>query len=355
MNVAQFAAVDPVWDNDLGSGMLNVFQALDSATASDPGFPSCVGPPANPGQPCALSGLPSWNNNIDLSTAAAPQVGVANTITAQVRNDGPNPVTILVNFGVYIFAVGNNQFFHIGSQPVTIPAFTTVAVNQPWTPAATNHQCLQVSIDFGADTDYTNNVTQRNLQVSPSVYEVRIENPFFTTTTFEVRSKSDRDGWICEVGTTSFKLNHFMDCPRTIRVRFDAPPNARPGEIANCDIGVFATPEGGKEQLIGGVTVATFVPRPCRVVGSIVDASGRPIGKAAVRLRPQGDDRSREAVSVESDEEGIFSARIASGVSYDVSVDAAGKGRGSMLMRLECGIGALKFELTPERGLLRKF
>ncbi len=73
LNVAQFPAVDPVWDNDLGSGMLNVFQVVNAAIASDPGFPNCVGAPAGPGQPCALTPpLPPWNNTADLAATTSP-------------------------------------------------------------------------------------------------------------------------------------------------------------------------------------------------------------------------------------------------------------------------------------------
>jgi subtilisin family serine protease len=348
MNAALFPGVDPNWDNDLGSGMLNLSQALNAATATDPRFPSCVGAPVSPGDPCALTGgLPAWNNTIDLSTAAAPQVGVANTITAQVRNDGPNPATVLVNFGVYIFGVGNNQFFHIGTQQVTIPPFTTMPVNQAWTPAAANHQCVQVSIDFGPDTNYDNNVTQRNLQISPSTYEVLVSNPFFKPTTFELRAKSNRDGWMCEVGTQSFKLEPFQDCPRTVKVRFDAPEGARPGESANCDIGVFATPDGGKEMLIGGVSVQTFVPRPCRLVGTIVDERGEPITNARLRFQAMREHRRDEPATAVTDEDGVFSLRVSPGLSYQLAVDAE-QGTGALLLRGECGVGALKLRLTRE-------
>ena len=352
MNVAQFPAVDPSWDNDLGSGALNISQALTSATVADPGFPNCVGAPSSPGQPCPLTPpLPAWNNNLDLATASAPQVGVANTITAQVRNNSANPATVLVNFGVYIFAVGNSQFFHIGTQVVTIAPFTTVSVNQPWTPAATNHQCIQVSIDFGPDTNYGNNVTQRNLQVAPSVYDVRVENPFFKPTLFEVRAKSQREGWKCDVGEQAFKLDPFMDCPRTIKVRFNAPRDAKPEERAYCDIGVYATPEGEETRLIGGVTVGTFIPAPCRLIGSIRDDKGGAVSRAVLRFQAQGDDTRREPVSTVSDEEGFFSVRVAGGLPYHLAVEGADKGRGSLLFRPACGLDGLRLVLTPKEGL----
>jgi subtilisin family serine protease len=356
LNTAQFPAVDPVWDNDLGSGMLDIFQAVNSATASDPGFPNCVGPPSSPGNPCQLTApLPSWNNSLDIATAASPEVGVANTITTQVVNNGLVPTQILVNFGVYVFAAGNNQFFHIGTQQVTVPAGMTVPVSQPWTPASSDHQCVQVSIDYGPDTDYANNVTQRNLQVAASTYDVRIENPFFKKTRFELRAKSDREheGWICKIEIESFTLDPFQDCPRTVKVDFHAPDNAKPGEFASCDIGVVATPEEGKEQLIGGVTVQTIVPRPCRLLGIVVDRRGRPIEKAVVKFTPRLAKARGDAETTVTDSDGVFSIRFLPKTSYRIAVDAREVGKGEIVLRPECGIGKFRLEVSKE-GLRKR-
>ncbi len=354
-NVAAFPAADPVWDNDLGAGMMNLFGAF-AASTTDIRFPNCVGAPTTPGQPCALTPpMPSWNNTADLATAAAPQVGVANTITAQVRNDGAVAATVLVNFGVYVFSVGNNQFFHIGTQQVTVPPMSTLAVAQPWTPTAANHQCVQVSIDFGLDTNHTNNVTQRNLQVAPSVFEVRIENPFMVPARFEIQAKSQRSDWVCKVSTRGFTLDPFLDCPHQLKVTYDAPANARPGEQADCDIAVLATPRGSTQPVaIGGVTVRTFVPRPCRVVGMLVDAKRQPIARARITFlrdpeRP-GFDRdpnaNGKAIVVRTDKDGLFSAVLTPAVRQIISVDAPGYEQARVEdVRLECGAGDLRLVL----------
>ncbi len=359
-NTAAFPAVDANWDNDLGSGMLNVWNAL-AASTTDVKFPNCVGPPSSPGQPCALTPpMLSWNNTADISTASPPQVGVANTITAQVRNNGAVPATVLVNFGVYIFAVGNNQFFHIGTQQVTIPAMTTMAVNQAWTPAATNHQCVQVSIDFGLDTDHTNNVTQRNLQVAPSVFEVQIENPFFVPAKIQIQPKSDRDGWVCKISTEGFTHDPFADCPHKLRVTFDPPANARPGDRANCNIAVLATPRGTERaRPIGGVTVQTFVPRPCRVVGTVVDAKGNPIRGARLSFAraPREEDIEAKAargpttrpVLARTDADGFYSLALTPYVRQIVIVEAPNVGKGQLVLRPECGAGKLNFVLDRDR------
>ena len=351
LNVAQFPAVDPVWDNDLGSGMLDAWAALGVAAATDVRFASCVGAAANPGKPCPLAPpRPSWANDLDITTASPAQVGVANTITAQVRNDGPVAATVLVNFGVYVFAVGNNQFFHIGSQQVTIPANTTVGVNQAWTPAASNHQCVQVSIDFGLDTDFGNNVTQCNIQVAPSVFQVQIENPFMVPADLEIRPRSDREGWKWEVSEQKFRLDPFEDCPRQIRVTFDPPEGAPPGEMASCDVAVFATPEGTETPLpIGGVTVRTFVPRRCRVVGEVVDPAGKPLrGASLVFAEQRGDPRRRAAVTVVTDDDGVFSAQLTPHVEQRVTLEKPGVGKGEITVRALCGVGTLKFVLSRE-------
>lgn len=344
LNVAQFPAVDPVWDNDLGAGMLNLWAAVNAAAATDPGFPTCVGPPTSAGQPCELTPpLPRWNNTSDIGTAAAPQVGVANTITAQVRNNGAVPATFEVSFGVYVFGAGATQFFHVGSQQVTVPAMTTMAVNQPWTPAAANHQCVQVSIAYGLDTDFDNNVTQRNLQVAPSVWEVRVENPFMVPAVMEVEAKSGRDGWRCAVEDAEFVIDPILDCPRTIKVTYDAPRGAKPGEAADCEVAIFATPRrpDGKRELIGGVTVRTFVPEPCRLIGEVVDTKGRPIPGAVVVF---------EEEEVQTDEIGAFFAKNVTPYREQKITVAGRFGEHTVVTRPVCGVGAMVFEVG-EKGV----
>ncbi len=354
-NTAAFPAVDPDWDTALGSGMLNVWAALEEIEDADMGFPSCTGSPSQPGKPCALTGQPSWNNVTDLSTNTPPKVGVANTLTAQVRNNsGSATATALVNFGVYIFAAGNNQFFHIGTQEMTIPPSTTMAVNQAWTPAASDHQCMQVSVDYGLDTDFDNNVTQRNLQVAPSVFDVRVENPFWMPATFRVEAKSRRENWECRVSEAEFDLDPFLGCPKTIQVDFNAPPDAQPGDVADCDVAVWGIVEElDKQELIGGVTVRTFVPRECRMVGQIVGYRGQPIEGVSLSFherpereigsRPQSElpPTGRPVATATSDVEGIFDVELRPSLPYVVMVEHGSAGRHQLLARPSCDVGEL--------------
>lgn len=356
-NTAQFPSVDPIWDKKFGYGLLNVGAALQAGT-TDVGFPSCAGPGTGPGKPCTLvSPMPPWANTADIDTASPPQVGVANTITAKVKNFGAVAATVLVNFGVYEFAVGNNQFYHIGTVRVTIAPGAVQNVSVPWTPDAVNHQCVQVTIQFGLDTNYANNVTQRNLQVAPSVYKVRVENPFMVPARFQIKPKSERAAWACRVNEEAFTLDPFEDCPRQIQVTFAAPPGAGPGDRANCEVAVYATPEGGKTQLIGGVTVQTLVPRPCRMIGAVVDAQGRPVADALLTFAGQADSSGaagfrsiseEHPVSATTDRDGIFSVELAPLLPYMVVVEKGGTGKGKVLVRPTCGTCAMKFLLGSE-------
>lgn len=342
LNTAQFPAVDPVWDNDLGAGMLNLWAAVNAAAATDPGFPTCIGPPSSAGKPCALTPpLPSWNNTADISTAAAPQAGVANTITAQVTNNGAVPATIEVSFGVYVFGAGATQFFHVGTQPVTVAAGATVGVNQPWTPASSSHQCVQVSIAYGLDTDFDNNVTQRNLQVAPSVWEIRVENPFMVPALMEIQAKSQREGWKCQVEEARFVIDPINDCPKTVRVTYDAPRGTEPGEEADCEVAIFATPRrpGGERELIGGVTVRTFVPKSCRLIGEVTDEEGRPLPGTVVRFE---DEKAR------TDELGAFTVEITPYRLQSLFFRNRQFGGHKVETRPVCGVGAMVFVLSEE-------
>lgn len=356
-NFPQFPTVDAVWDSDLGAGMLNVWPAVTAAASTDMKFPDCVGPGWALGQPCALTTSPSWANMLDIDTTAPPQVGVANTIAAQVRNDGLAPATVLVNFGVYVFGVGNNQFFHVGTQQVTVPPNTTVSVNQPWTPAFSNHQCAQVTIDYGFDIDYSNNVTQRNFQVAPSVYDVRVENPFMVPAKFQMQAKSGRDGWVCNVSEESFTLDPFQDCPRNIIVTFNAPRGTKPGERANCNVGVLATPRGAQRPtLIGGVTVQTFVPKLCPLKGIVVDDKGRPVRGARLQFAKEREEildgrmsrPSPATAIISTDANGRFSAILPAEVNQFVIVTKSRLGRGQAALHPICNGPLVKYELSRE-------
>jgi serine protease AprX len=327
------------WDSSLGWGMVNVAEALRIAVAqgTDLTFPTCATTGSTSGQPCALSnGQPSWNNS-DITTATAPRVGVANTISVTVTNLGQTRGTATVSFGVIRFSAGNNTFHFIGSQQVTVDPGIPVVVSQPWTPTSTDHTCAQVSIVFAQDSDYTNNVTQRNLQVSASSYQMEVNNSLFTRAHYEVIAKSERRGWACRVDQTSFDLDPFTDCPRPVNISFQPPPNTPAGQQAQCQVGVYATPVNGERRLIGGVTVVTFVPQACAMQGQLVDVNGRPVPRARIELSPLEAEHAGPAVQAVSNTQGFFTINALPDVLQRFSVRGPKGLAGNLHLRPMCG------------------
>jgi hypothetical protein len=342
-NSPVYPAVHPTWDDARGSGMLNLFDALQAVPDVDIGFPSCVGPPPDsPGTPCALSGRPSWENVTDIFTDTPPLPETDNWITARVENPSPLPVTVLVNFGVYDFATGNRRFFDLGTQRATIPAATVVNVRHPWRPLRFEHQCLQVSIGYGRDADHDNNITQRNYWIRPSTYKLRVENPLFVPARFEVKTRSERPGWRCEVDRGSFTIDPFQDCPAELLLSFHPAPDARPGQRGICRVAVFATPLEGQDtapRRIGGMSVETFVPEPCRVMGTLTMRDGKPVPDALLWIG---------ARSARTDRDGVFSLRLTPFVEQSVTISSKGEKKASTSFRPECGIGGLSLILDND-------
>ncbi len=355
------------WDKGLGWGLLNVGGAINAAVSQSTNvrFSNCKTPSATgAGQLCELrDGKPAWNNETDISTTMTPKVNVQTQIVAKVTNDGPNTATFLVSFGVYVFATGNNRFHHIGTKQKTLNPGQADTVTIDWTPAAADHQCVQVTIAYGLDSDYTDNVTQRNILVSASVYDFRVENPFPVPARFEVKATSDRAGWRCEVSDRAFTLDPFTDCAKDVKVTFDPPLGVRPGEQATCNVAVRGTPQGGERRLIGGVTVRTYVPRPCRVYGQIVDRAGRPVRGARVTFRrvlsgakeqrppvtqTKAASFQKREISVVTDGDGVFSVFITPEVLQTLSVEKAGVGKGKLTLRPACGLGLPRLVLGPK-------
>ncbi len=362
------------WDKAFGWGILNVGGALQAASgqSTDITFPNCVTGAAI-GSPCNLAnGAENWDNEVDITTTPSlPQQGVATTVTVPVKNLGTHTATnVLVNFGVYDFSTTTPEFFHIGTQVIaTIGPGQTVPVTQPWTPAMDSHQCIQVSIAYGLDSNYTNNVTQRNFFPAPSLYHVRVENPFFVPTTYEVKATSARPGWVCRTNKTTFTLQP-EDCPFDLEVTFDAPPGTRPNERARCQVAVYATPQGRKKRLTGGVTVETFVPQKCKVYGQVSKPNGSPIGNAQVtfirldhldldhldkdhldkdHLGETAHPARREQIeaTVKTDDEGVFEAEITPDILDLIRIDKEKVGKGELKLRPSCGLSLNGLVLYP--------
>jgi len=333
------------WDSNLGWGILNVGGALQAASgqATDLTFTNCTPTGSTLNSPCNLAnGAPNWDNEVDITTTLSPQANTATTVKVTITNRGTKTATnVLVNFGEYDFAAGNPLFYHIGTQVVaSIGPGQTVSVPQSWTPSSDSHQCIQVSIAYGLDSDYTNNVTQRNFAVGASLFHVRVENPFFKKTTYKVDARSARAGWVCQVNQKEFTLGP-EDCPFDLEVTFDAPAGTPPGASAKCQVGVYATPEEGKTRLLGGVTVRTIVPKPCEMYGQVENEKGEPVAGARVMLSRldhlEAGSKGANEVSATTNADGVFIIHTTPMILQRLTVEKAGVGKGQMDLRPTCG------------------
>jgi hypothetical protein len=195
------SALDPRYDIGSGNGLVNAFAAVRAAAVTDVKFPSCSD---GGGSPCALSprpdnaSPPNWLNTVDITLATDPPVAeMLNQIRVKVTNTGANLARgVKINVGVYRLTAGTSRFFELGSRVMDIPAGSTVTVTQAWTPVAPDplrqvgHLCIQATIDYGLDSNFTNNVTQRNIDVkttsSPAVFTFDVENSLTVPATVEL-------------------------------------------------------------------------------------------------------------------------------------------------------------------------
>jgi subtilisin family serine protease len=263
------SGVDAKWNPAFGSGLLNVYAALKAPVNLEVAFPACVPSteslPATrtAGRPCALRGtLQPWSNTKDIDLRD-------DYIAAHVT--GPSHTMVNVNFGVYPLAIGNRMFYPVGTQRVTIPEQGSIWVKQPLSSDKKGYPSLQVSIDFGSDKDFSNNVTQRSLQTvsvpqSGLLYEVEIDNPFLGTSRMDVATSVDQPEWTCRiVGPSRFEMVPFKNDPppsggpSKVQVQLGAPSTAQPGDHANCDISGKATARN-HEPWSGGVTLHLSKP-----------------------------------------------------------------------------------------------
>ncbi|HXU00277.1 MAG TPA: S8 family serine peptidase, partial [Polyangia bacterium] len=326
------------WDQAWGWGLARVGTAITTATtqASDVTFPNCASSGSTAGQPCALAnGQPPWNNDVDLSTSSPPRVGLQTTIDAKVTNKSANTVTAIVNFGVMIFNAGGGQFHAVGSQSVTLAPHATSTVSQVWIPASNDHSCVQVSIAFGQDADYTNNMTQRNLEVAPSTYHMRVNNPLFGAAHLEVEAKSERPDWLCTVDQPTLNFEG-EDCMRDVVVDFHAPAGTPPGQQARCQVAVYAHPAGGERKLIGGVTVGTYVPKRCSIIGQVVSTAGLALAGARVSFSPPARGEKHAGLverTATTDKDGVFTIETLPDVEQELRVAHASGAGGALTLR----------------------
>jgi len=178
------------------------------------------------------------------------------------------------------------------------------------------------------------------------VYTIRVENPFAVPAEFRIVPKSSRDGWDCQVKDRSFMLHPYLHPPKIVQITFDSPKDAKAGERANCDVAIFAKPKGKeKEVLIGGVTVQTFVPKPCRIIGWIRGKRGKAIPGAEIIIGSE-----QQPINALSDKYGFVSLEATPYRPQLITVITKQYGEQSTKDRLYCGAGTFEI-LVTEKGL----
>jgi hypothetical protein len=242
--------VDPTWHYRWGWGLVNAFEAIDVVQETDLGFPSH--PPT-----------PHWLSP-DIS-ATQLTIGEPATITAKIRNYGPDPAThVRVHFGVHVFSASTPTFYDIGTRIVDIPVdpsgFTNVSIE--WTPKDVGHQCFKVEIGYGPDTDYSNNNAQRNMMVSHktiAIFQVKNTAKVDLSRISFVPILDDPDtGWAFSIDPPEVFLGA-DDPPADVAVQLIPPPDAEPGAQQRLHIAAVVDTDSGPFTL-GGVTVQAKAP-----------------------------------------------------------------------------------------------
>lgn len=245
---------DPImWDSDWGFGMLNALEAIQSAPTVDVRF--------------ATAGDADMYWSDAIQTATTPVVGVQNTISAEIINNGGSIANnVTVNFGVYQFSATGQTNYHIGSQSVAmLPPGVSRTVHQSWTPASTEdilHANIEVEIVYGLDSEPANNLAQKNVMFSPTESPATIpfvvDNPTLDTATISVTKVHEviPSGWTFTYHPKTFELAP-QDCAETVTATFTPPSNATACDSAYVDLIAIIS---ATNDTIGGLRVGAFVP-----------------------------------------------------------------------------------------------
>lgn len=277
------------WDAANGHGYIDLYQAVAAVANADPGYPGSGTYP----QPWLCS---------DVTPQSPPIVGVPNTLIATVRNNTLTPANnVQVTFGVYIYSNSIPQFFSIGAQTVNIPGFTQITVSHPWTPQASTsgdpHACLQTTINYGFDTNFSNNTCNRNISIdqtnSPVSFRFQVQNNLTEAATIKLvprpltRFPKELTGeaayrmlpgeriWVPTRWTPTITADELHmepgDCPVDVTLTLDLADDARPVDAALYDVPGLAVTKEGKQIVMDGVTAYGHSPCPAEWGG---DADG---------------------------------------------------------------------------------
>jgi hypothetical protein len=247
---ASLPAIDPTWNDRWGWGLVNAYEAIDLKQETDLAFPSH--PPS-----------PHWLSP-DIS-ATQLTIGKPATITAKIRNNGPNPaINAKIHFGVHVFSASTTTFYDLGTKFVDIPVNPTGSTDVPinWTPKNVGHQCFKVEIGYGPDTDYSNNKAQRNMMVShKTVTMFQVKNTLTVDPSlirFITEWEDSDAGWDFLIDPSEVSLAA-DDPPADIEVQLFPPPDAEPNARQMLHIAAVIDSEYGPFTL-GGVSIRAKAP-----------------------------------------------------------------------------------------------
>ncbi len=301
----------PNYDVRWGAGFLDVAaaaQALQSGVA-DITFPTALEPSAKHDnypevRRCKLKGnRPSYANDVDIVLKYdPPEIGALNEITVKVENrTGVTAKGIVVYVGVKDFGVGTPQFYDVGTRTISqLGAGKTTSVTFPWVPKGSDHQCIQATIAYPYDMDFSNNVTQRNVQPkivnSPVVGTFLVENPLREPATIVLEVLPDSMGhrwYTFELEQSTFELRP-EDCPVLNSIHFQPMGSQVPLGTAIFDVSARAYNESHQDGIeLSGVVfkLAPAMKSVCWVCTSIYDTlvSVSESGVLSPRLAKQWD------------------------------------------------------------------
>ncbi|MHC4677195.1 MAG: S8 family serine peptidase [Planctomycetota bacterium] len=291
---AMDATVDADYDEHWGYGLLNVHEAAKQLKkgVADISFPAATGP--HPQYPtvrrCLIKGgKASYENDFDIRLADDPPVvNQLNTISVDIENRSTATAhNVVVSVGVIDFGVGGQVY---DGNSITVkslpgPGKTTVAFK--WRPRSANHQCIQATIDYGLDTDFTNNLTQRNIKQvktsSPARSSFVVRNPLHERATIILEPRLDpatQRNFSIEMSATEFDMEP-EDCPELVDIQFFPNGELPPGTAGRVDINAtaFSGSEPDGVELTGVVfNVITPSPEPLANLVRAINCGGETAG-----------------------------------------------------------------------------
>ena len=267
----------PTWAQDWGFGEVDAFHAFQILTGQDKtqktdltfkGFDNST----HPSSPWYFS---KSIETLSERSGKNIQAKVPDKIFARISNKGPEDAqNVKVNFSFYPFSAGITKFHDIGSVMVDIAKNQEKEVFIDWTPPSLSsgqeHGCIQVTIDYGYDSNFSNmsNFAQRNVQVkqttSPATFFFCVGNPLPGDALVNLKITTDNTKWKIKLSESSFMMSSY-DCPKRIQAIVTPPAGIAKGTEALFFVTAYAT-ERGKDKIvdIGGVALKA------RFTGSVV-------------------------------------------------------------------------------------